>query len=79
MLNWHHFLKGLLMTDPQAPPVEQPDINPQPAQPTPPVDVTEVDEPPATTAGEEDHGNPDDHRGDDADAPADTGTPPQGD
>lgn len=60
------------MTDPQTPPADQPE------QPVPP-DVTEVDtqEPPATTAGEEDHSEPDDFRGEDADAPADTGKPPQ--
>lgn len=53
------------MTDPQAPPQ---------------VDVTDVDtEPPATTAGEEDHSDPDAYRGEPADAPADTGTPPQED
>lgn len=46
---------------------------------TPPVEVTEVDEPPATTAGEEDHSNPQKLRGEDADAPADTGKPPQED
>ena len=44
---------------------------------TPPVDVTEVDEPTAATAGEQDHSKPAKFRGADADAPADTGTPPQ--
>lgn len=63
------------MTDPQAP-------ADQPVTDTPPVEVTELDptptnEPPAATAGEEDHSDPDTLRGDDADAPADTGTPPQ--
>ena len=49
---------------------------------TPPVDVTEVDqadEPTATTAGEDDHSDPEVFRGDDADAPADTGKPAQED
>lgn len=50
---------------------------------TPNVDVTTVDEddatsePTATTAGEEDHRDPNAFRGKDADAPADAGTPPQ--
>lgn len=57
------------MTDPQTPDVDQPATA---------VDVAEVDqEPAAATAGEEDHRNPDAYRGEDADAPADTGKPPQ--
>ena len=56
------------MTDPQTPTPE-----PTPTEPAP-VDVTE---PTATTAGEQDHADPEAYRGEDADAPADTGTPPQ--
>lgn len=56
------------MNDPQAPPVD-----------APPVDVTEANEPAATTAGEESHAKVERFRGEDADAPADTGKPPQED
>jgi hypothetical protein len=57
------------MTEPQNPPADQ-----APAQ----VEVTDVDnEQPAVTAGEESHANPEKLRGDEADAPADTGKPPQ--
>lgn len=68
MLNWHHFLKGTLMTDQQQnPPADQP-----PTQ----VDVSEVEpqptgEPTAATAGDQD--DPDTVRGDD------TGTPSHAD
>lgn len=62
------------MTEPQNPPADQT------AEQQNPATATEVDtEPPATTAGEESHANPDKFRGDDADAPADTGKPPQED
>lgn len=40
-------------------------------------DPDPADEPTADTAGEVSHENPDDFRGDDADAPEDTGKPPQ--
>lgn len=71
------------MSDPQTPtpepqpeptPEPQPEPTPQPDQPR--VDVTEAERP-ADTAGEEDHSDPNAFRGDDADAPADTGKPPQ--
>jgi hypothetical protein len=43
------------------------------------VEVTEESEQPATTAGEEDHRDPNFYRGEEAEAPADTGKPPQDD
>jgi hypothetical protein len=57
-------------------PVDQPadDDNPVGVNPLGQPEV----EPPATTAGEEDHSDPEVYRGEDADAPADTGKPPQG-
>lgn len=54
------------MTDPKAPAVEVTELDPTP-----------TNEPPSATAGEEDHSDPGTFRGDDVDAPADTGTPPQ--
>lgn len=39
--------------------------------------VSVTTEQPATTAGEQDHTDPDVYRGDDADAPTDTGKPAQ--
>ena len=39
--------------------------------------VVNPDEPSAVTSGEQDHSDPDTVRGDDADAPADTGKPPE--
>ena len=56
------------MTDDPQTPADQPD---------PPVEVDDVDEPTADTAGEETHRDPEAYRGEDADAPADTGKPPQ--
>jgi hypothetical protein len=64
------------MTDPQTP--ADSDTTSEPVN----LDVNEAneassDEQPATTAGEEDHRDPDEYRGDEADAPADTGKPAQ--
>lgn len=46
MLNFHHFLKGLLMTDPQNPQAAQVDREDPnaPLEQIGPVEVTEVDE-----------------------------------
>lgn len=48
-------------------------------RPAPPADQPAEDNPPATTAGEEDHTNPWSHAGEPADAPEDTGQPPADD
>ncbi len=61
------------MTDPQTTPADQSETPEQP-EPTP----EPSPEPPATTAGEENHADVDKFRGDDADAPADTGKSSQG-
>lgn len=44
--------------------------------PTAPDDLAADANPPATTSGEEDHSNPWDYAGEDADPPEDTGRPP---
>ena len=61
------------MSDPQTQPVGQG----TPEQPAVPGEVTEVDEQTAQTAGEQNHANVEKYRGEDADAPADTGKPAQ--
>lgn len=59
-------------------PVPGVDENESTSTPAPDVEVTEAaPEQPATTAGEQNHAKPDRYRGDEADAPADTGSAPQ--
>lgn len=68
------------MNDPKNP-AEQPqpvEVTEVDGQPTPGVDEDETsNEQPATTAGQQNHSDPGVYRGDDADAPADTGNPAQ--
>lgn len=66
------------MTDPQATPPADQSESPEQPEPTPTPAPEPSPEPPATTAGEENHADVDKFRGDDADAPADTGKSPQG-